>query len=50
MGDLAGLDIGWAIRKRRQAERPDLDLSSVADRICEAGRFGQKNGRGLVSL
>jgi 3-hydroxyacyl-CoA dehydrogenase len=46
MGDLAGLDIGWAIRKRRQAERPDLDLSSVADRICEAGRFGQKTGAG----
>lgn len=46
VGDLAGLDIGWAIRKRRQAERPDLDLSNVADRICEAGRFGQKTGAG----
>ena len=46
MGDLAGLDIGWAIRKRRQAEQPDRDFSSVADRLCEAGRFGQKTGAG----
>ncbi|WP_454691977.1 3-hydroxyacyl-CoA dehydrogenase NAD-binding domain-containing protein [Achromobacter aloeverae] len=46
MGDLAGLDIGWAIRKRRQAENPGQDFSSVADRICEAGRFGQKTGAG----
>jgi len=46
VSDLAGLDIGWAVRKRRQAERPDQDLSSVADRICEAGRFGQKTGAG----
>lgn len=46
MGDLAGLDIGWAVRKRRQAENPHLDFSSVADRICEAGRYGQKTGAG----
>ncbi|OZI52288.1 3-hydroxyacyl-CoA dehydrogenase NAD-binding domain-containing protein [Bordetella genomosp. 4] len=46
MGDLAGLDIGWAIRKRRQAEHPDRDFSCVADRLCEAGRFGQKTGAG----
>lgn len=46
MGDLAGLDIGWAIRKRRQAENPDRDFSCVADRLCEAGRFGQKTGAG----
>ena len=46
VGDLAGLDIGWAIRKRRGAEHPELDLSSVADRICEAGRYGQKTGAG----
>ncbi len=46
VGDLAGLDIGWAIRKRRGAEHPELDLASVADRICEAGRFGQKTGAG----
>jgi 3-hydroxyacyl-CoA dehydrogenase len=46
MGDLAGLDISWAIRKRRQAENPGQDHSSVADRLCEAGRFGQKTGAG----
>ena len=46
VGDLAGLDIGWAGRKRRAAANPDQDHSIVADRICEAGRFGQKTGAG----
>ncbi|SIT45650.1 3-hydroxyacyl-CoA dehydrogenase [Paraburkholderia piptadeniae] len=46
MGDLAGLDIGWAGRKRRAAAYPDQDFSVVADRLCEAGRFGQKTGAG----
>jgi 3-hydroxyacyl-CoA dehydrogenase len=46
MNDLAGLDIGWALRKRRAAERPDQDLSNVADVLCAAGRFGQKTGAG----
>jgi 3-hydroxyacyl-CoA dehydrogenase len=46
MADLAGLDIGWAIRKRRAAEFPDKDLSNVADILCESGRFGQKTGAG----
>jgi 3-hydroxyacyl-CoA dehydrogenase len=46
MGDLAGLDIGWAARKRRTAEQPDKDFTSVADELCEAGRFGQKTGAG----
>jgi 3-hydroxyacyl-CoA dehydrogenase len=46
MGDLAGLDIGMAGRKRRAAEFPDRDLSSVADDLCAAGRFGQKTGAG----
>src|SRR5438067_3980436 len=40
MGDLAGLDVGWRIRKGRGAKSP------VADRICELGRFGQKTGAG----
>ena len=40
MGDLAGLDVGWRIRKGRGTKSP------VADRICELGRFGQKTGRG----
>jgi 3-hydroxyacyl-CoA dehydrogenase len=46
VGDLAGLDISWALRKRRSAEFPDRDLSNVADVLCEAGRFGQKTGAG----
>ncbi|HME40858.1 MAG TPA: 3-hydroxyacyl-CoA dehydrogenase NAD-binding domain-containing protein [Steroidobacteraceae bacterium] len=46
VGDLAGLDIGWALRKRRSAEFPDRDFTTVADDLCEAGRFGQKTGAG----
>ena len=46
MGDLAGLDIGWAGRKRRAAAAPDKYQAIVADRVCEAGRFGQKTGAG----
>ena len=44
--DLAGNDIGWAIRKRLYAEYPDRPFSRIADRICELGRFGQKTGAG----
>jgi 3-hydroxyacyl-CoA dehydrogenase len=46
MSDLAGNDIGWAIRKRRYREQPDLKYSRIADRLCEQGRFGQKAGLG----
>ncbi|WP_367189679.1 3-hydroxyacyl-CoA dehydrogenase NAD-binding domain-containing protein [Burkholderia sp. Ed8] len=46
MSDLAGNDIGWAIRKRRYVEQPDLQYSKIADRLCEQGRFGQKTGGG----
>lgn len=46
MSDLAGNDIGWAIRKRRYQEQPDLHYSKIADRLCEQGRFGQKTGAG----
>jgi 3-hydroxyacyl-CoA dehydrogenase len=46
VGDLAGLDIGWALRKRRAAQFPGRDFSNVADVLCEAGRFGQKTGAG----
>src|SRR3982074_3123323 len=44
MGDMAGLDIGWEIRKRRYKERPDFVYSKVGDKVAEAGRFGQKTG------
>ena len=46
MGDLAGNDIGWAIRKRRYVEKPHLRYSASADRLCELGRYGQKTGAG----
>ncbi len=46
MGDLAGNDIGWAIRKRRYVEKPHMKYSRTADLLCEKGRFGQKTGAG----
>ncbi|OFA06836.1 3-hydroxyacyl-CoA dehydrogenase NAD-binding domain-containing protein [Duganella sp. HH101] len=46
MGDLAGNDIGWAIRKRRYVEKPEISYSRTADLLCEMGRFGQKTGAG----
>jgi 3-hydroxyacyl-CoA dehydrogenase len=46
MGDLAGLDIGWATRKRKAAEAGVPMKAIVADKLCEAGRFGQKTGAG----
>ena len=46
MGDMAGLDIGWEIRKRRYVERPGFVYSKVGDRVCELGRYGQKTGKG----
>jgi len=47
VADLAGLDIGWANRKRQAPTRdPAARYVSVADWICEAGRFGQKTGAG----
>jgi len=47
MGDLAGGDIGWAIRKRKYAENPQMRRFAIADRLCEMGRFGQKTGAGF---
>lgn len=44
--DLAGNDIGWAIRKRRLREDPTIKYGKVIDTICEMGRFGQKVGAG----
>ncbi len=47
MGDLAGLDVGWRIRKRRAAEgKENYRGYIVADRLCEQGRFGQKTNVG----
>jgi 3-hydroxyacyl-CoA dehydrogenase len=46
MSDLAGNDIGWAIRKRRYVEKPHMRYSKTADLLCEMGRYGQKTGAG----
>jgi 3-hydroxyacyl-CoA dehydrogenase len=47
VGDLAGLDIGWRIRKEyRHLEKPGIRQSFAGDRLCELGRFGQKTGTG----
>ncbi|MGB8064531.1 MAG: 3-hydroxyacyl-CoA dehydrogenase NAD-binding domain-containing protein [Candidatus Sulfotelmatobacter sp.] len=46
-GDLAGLDVGWRIRKEyRHLEKPGVRQPIVGDRLCELGRFGQKTGAG----
>jgi 3-hydroxyacyl-CoA dehydrogenase len=46
VADLAGNDIGFAIRKRLYAEDPKAKKLPIADKICEMGRFGQKTGAG----
>lgn len=47
VADLAGLDIGWAARKRRAATRSAQERDiEIPDRICEQGWFGRKTGRG----
>ncbi len=48
VSDLAGLDIGWATRKRRRARGldPRARDATYADRLCEGGHFGQKAGKG----
>jgi 3-hydroxyacyl-CoA dehydrogenase len=46
VGDLAGLDIGYASRKRRSAENPNFRKQPISDRLAEMGRYGQKTGAG----
>ncbi|MFN3564590.1 MAG: 3-hydroxyacyl-CoA dehydrogenase NAD-binding domain-containing protein [Burkholderiaceae bacterium] len=46
MYDMAGMDIGYAIRQRRYVEKPHITYSKLADRVVEAGRLGQKTGKG----
>ena len=46
MIDMAGNDIGWAIRKRRYVEQPEMKYSKTADLLCEMGRYGQKTSAG----
>ncbi|HKE09240.1 MAG TPA: 3-hydroxyacyl-CoA dehydrogenase NAD-binding domain-containing protein [Candidatus Acidoferrum sp.] len=47
VGDLAGLDVGWRIRKEyRHLEKPGVRQAFAGDRLCEMGRYGQKTGAG----
>ncbi len=47
VGDLAGLDVGWRIRKEfKHLEEPGVRVPLVADLLCEMGRYGQKTGAG----
>jgi 3-hydroxyacyl-CoA dehydrogenase len=46
-GDLAGLDVGWRIRKEyRHLEKPGVRQPIAEDQLCEMGRFGQKTQAG----
>src|SRR5579863_4859592 len=46
-GDLAGLDVGWRIRKEhRHLAKPGVRQPLAEDRLCEMGRYGQKTGAG----
>ena len=50
VNDLAGNDVGWRIRKRHKQEGKYDNLrytSTVADQLCELGRYGQKTNRGF---
>jgi len=47
VGDLAGLDVGWRVRKEyRHLEKPGVRQAMAGDRLCEIGRYGQKTGAG----
>ena len=47
VADLAGLDIGWRIRKEhRHLEKPGVRQPFAEDKLCEMGRFGQKTRAG----
>ncbi len=47
VGDLAGLDVGWRIRKEHaHLLVPGERQPMIADALCEMGRYGQKTGAG----
>jgi 3-hydroxyacyl-CoA dehydrogenase len=47
VGDLAGLDVGWRIRKEyKHLEKPGVRQPIAEDKLCELGRYGQKTGAG----
>jgi 3-hydroxyacyl-CoA dehydrogenase len=46
VGDLAGNDVGWRIRKRKAQEDPNFKYSKIGDKVAELGRYGQKTQAG----
>lgn len=47
VSDMSGLDIAWAMRKRKSASRdPAARYVTIPDRLCEMGRLGRKTGKG----
>lgn len=46
VGDLAGLDVSAAGRKRRALANPNYRKLPIADKLVEMERFGQKTGAG----
>lgn len=50
VGDMSGLDIAWARRKRlAETRNPEQRYVSIADTLCEQGRLGKKSGAGWYS-
>jgi 3-hydroxyacyl-CoA dehydrogenase len=47
MSDLAGLDIGWRVRKAQGKPVGERYSGTIPDRLCEQGHFGQKTGQGF---
>ena len=47
VGDLAGLDVGYRVRRERKDLPDDARYYRVADLLVEHGRLGQKSGRGM---
>ena len=46
VGDLAGLDVGYRVRRERKDLPGDPRYFRVADLLAEQGRYGQKTGKG----
>lgn len=47
VGDLAGLDVGYKVRRERDDLPDDPRFYRIADLLAEQGRYGQKTGRGM---
>jgi 3-hydroxyacyl-CoA dehydrogenase len=47
--DLAGMDVGWRIRKEHAIPEERRNLYKVTDALVESGRHGQKTGAGIYT-